>query len=122
MKVRRRAFLVNWGAARRIHIAKSLLMRHKTLLRAATVAGMRFKGWFRDGHPRYQVMHLDLNSAAGAFYRAIGVPLPLKFATRCVTVGGLTRLVGYLKLHVTQADRDNAEEEILESEVEDEDG
>lgn len=122
MKVRRRAFAVNWNPARKVYIAKSLLMQHKVLLRAATVAGMRFKGWFRDGHPRYQVMHLDLNSGAGAFYRAIGVPLPLKFATRCVTVGGLTRLVGYMKLHVTQADRDNAEEEILESEAEDDDG
>jgi len=122
MKVRQRAFAINWSPARKIYIAKSLLMQHKALLRAATLAGMRFKGWFRDGHPRYQVMHLDLDSAAGAFYRAIGVPLPVKFATRCVTVGGLTRLVGYMKLHVTQADRDNAEEEILESEVEDDDG
>ena len=122
MKVRQRVFAVNWNPARKVYIAKSLLMQHKVLLRAATVAGMRFKGWFRDGHPRYQVLHYDNASPAAMFYRAIGAALPMKFTSRYVTVGGLTRLIGYMKLHVTQADRDNAEEEILESEVEDDDG
>ena len=121
MKVRRRAFLVNWSYARRIHIAKSLLIQHRKLLYAARLNGLVFRAWIRDGHPRYQVLHYDNTSPAAMFYRAIGAALPLKFTSRYVTVGGLTRLIGYLKLHVTQADRDNAEEEILESEAEGDD-
>lgn len=122
MKVRRRAFAVNWSYARRIHIAKSLLIQHRKLLYAARLNGLAFRAWIRDGHPRYQVLHYDNASPAAMFYRAIGAPLPMKFTSRYVTVGGLTRLIGYLKLHITQEQRDNAEEEILESEVEDEDG
>jgi hypothetical protein len=123
MKMRQRIFAVNWSYARRIHIAKSLLMRHRKLLyAAAAVNGLGFRAWIRDGHPRYQVLHYDNASPAALFYRAIGTPLPPKFATRFVTVGGLTRLIGYLKLHISQEQRDIAEEEILESEVEDDDG
>lgn len=129
MKVRQRVFTVNWHPMRKIHIAKSMLMRHKELLHAATVNGMVFKGWFRGSRVKYQVAHLDYSNAGSAFYRAIGIPLPNKFITHRVTVGGLDRLLGYLKLHVTQEERDEAAERLeqmkkqeREEDEEDEDG
>lgn len=112
MKVRQRAFAVNWSTARRVHIAKSLLMRHRVLIHAATANGMAFKGWFRGNRVRYQVAHLDYTKAGSGFYQAIGIPLPPRFIMQRVTVGGLDRLIGYLKLQVPQAERDEAEERL----------
>ena len=112
MKVRQRAFALNWSGTRKIHIAKSMLMRHRVLIHAATANGMAFKGWFRGNRVRYQVAHLDYTKAGSGFYQAIGIPLPPRFIMQRVTVGGLDRLIGYLKLQVPQAERDEAEERL----------
>ena len=112
MKVRQRAFALNWSGTRKIHIAKSMLMRHRVLIHAATANGMAFKGWFRGDRVRYQVAHLDYTKAGSGFYQAIGTPLPPRFIMQRVTVGGLDRLLGYLKLHVTQEERDEAAERL----------
>ena len=121
MKVRTRIFELNWyNPKRRLHVIKRMLFRNEALLRAAGRKGIVLKGWITRGRPRYQVIHMDITNPAHMFYAAVGAPMPAKFAVKRVTVGGLDRLVGYLKLHTTPSEREHEQEKIDASDAEDE--
>lgn len=132
MKARTKIFKINWHPKRRLHIVKRMLFRNEALLRAAARHGLTIKGWIPRGHPRYQVIHMDMSNPAHMFYSAIGAPMPDRFILKRITVGGLDRLLGYLKLHTTPSEREREQEKIdasdamdkaeLEAEREAEDG
>jgi hypothetical protein len=80
--------------------------------------GLSINGWERNGRFRYQVMHWDVDNASFAFYRAVGIQPPRRFAIKRVTVGSFDRMIGYLKLHIEPNQRYVRREG--EEEVEDE--
>ena len=110
----------------RSHVIQKAITKYRLrgeyfpLIVGAKRIGLGISGWHRKKYFRYQVLHYDINNPGMYFYNAVGMPVPNRFITKRVTVGGFDRLIGYLKLHVDPSERYVPQEE-AEAEDEDED-